>query len=116
MFQEMSNLASLLRSAGEIRRKMEAMTEELRAKRVVGAAGGGMVEVEANGLGEVLKVRIEPALVARGDREMIEDLLPAAIKQAVDKAKELHVSMTKSATEGLSFPGLDEALSKFMSH
>ena len=114
MFQEMSNLASLLRSAGEIRRKMESIAEELRGKRVTGTAGGGMVEVEANGLGEVLKVKIEPALVERGEREMIEDLLPAAVNQALAKSKELHVNLTKSATEGLSVPGLEEALSKFM--
>src|SRR5688500_14590645 len=114
MFQEMSKLASLLRSAGELRRKMESIADELRTRRVTGAAGGGMVEVEANGLGEIIKVKIEPALVERGEREMIEDLLPAAINQAVAKAKELHMSLTKSATEGLSFPGLDEALSKIM--
>jgi hypothetical protein len=114
MFQELSNLASLLRSAGELRRKMETMAEELRAKRVTGSAGGGMVEVETNGLGEVLQVKIEPALVERGEREMIEDLLPAAINQAVAKSKELQINLTKSATEGLSFPGLDEALSKFL--
>jgi DNA-binding YbaB/EbfC family protein len=114
MFEEMSNLASLLRSAGELRRKMESITDELRTRRVMGAAGGGMVEVEANGLGEILKVKIEPTLVAGGDREMIEDLLPAAINQALTKSKELHFELTKSATEGLSFPGLNEALAKLM--
>jgi nucleoid-associated protein EbfC len=114
MFQEMSNFASLLRSAGELRRKMEAIAEDLRSRRVVGTAGAGMVQVEVNGLGEVLRVTIEPALVERGDREMIEDLLPAAVNQAIAKAKELHLELTKSATEGLSIPGLDEALAKFM--
>jgi DNA-binding YbaB/EbfC family protein len=116
MFQEMSNWANLLRSAGDLRRKMESIAEELKAKRVTGSAGGGMVEVEANGLGEILKVKIEPALVERGEREMIEDLLPAAVNQALAKSKELHVESTKSATEGLSIPGLEEALSKLMPH
>lgn len=114
MFQEMSNLASLLRSAGDLRRKMETITEELRSQRVIGSSGGGMIEVEANGLGEILKVKIEPALVERHDREMIEDLLPAAVNQAIAKSRELHLSMTKSATSGLSIPGLEEALSKMM--
>jgi DNA-binding YbaB/EbfC family protein len=114
MFQEMANFASLMRSAGELRRKMEAMTEELRSKRVTGSSGGGMVEVEANGLGEILKVKIEPALVENREREMIEDLLPAAVNQAITKSRELHMNLTKSATEGLSIPGLEEALSKFM--
>jgi nucleoid-associated protein EbfC len=114
MFQEMANFASLMRSAGELRRKMELITEELRSKRVTGSSGGGMVEVEANGLGEILKVKIEPALVEKGEREMIEDLLPAAVNQAVAKSRELHMEMTKSATDGLSLPGLEEALSKLM--
>ena len=115
LFQEMSNFASLLRSAGELRRKMEGITDELRTKRVIGSAGGGMVEVEANGLGEILKVKIEPALVERGEREMIEDLLPAAINQAVAKSKELHMNLAKSATEGFStIPGLEEALAKLL--
>jgi DNA-binding YbaB/EbfC family protein len=90
---------------------MEGITDELRTKRVTGSAGGGMVEVEANGLGEILKVKIEPSLV---DREMIEDLLPAAINQALAKSKELHMELAKSATEGLSLPGLEEALAKFL--
>ena len=114
MFKEMANLASLMRSAGELRQKMAAIAEELKAKRVTGSSGGGMVEVTANGLGEILPVKIEPALVEGGDREMIEDLLPAAINQALGKSKELHIRLTKSATDGLSIPGLDEALSKFL--
>ncbi len=114
MFQEMSNLASLLRSAGDLRRKMETIADELKTKRVTGSAGGGMVEVEANGLGEILSVKIEPGLVERGEREMIEDLLPAAINQALSKSKDLHLSLAKSATDGLSLPGLEEALSKII--
>lgn len=115
MFKEMSNLAGLMRSAGELRRKMDSVTSELKAKRVLGTSGGGMVEVEANGLGEVVAVRLDPTLVQRGEREMLEDLLPAAINQALMKAKELHMEMAKSATEGLSLPDLNEALSKIMS-
>jgi DNA-binding YbaB/EbfC family protein len=115
MFKEISSLASLMRSAGEIRRKMESVAEELKAKRVTGSSGGGMIEVEANGLGEILGVKIEPALVERGEREMIEDLLPGAINQALAKAKELHLEMAKSVTDGLSVPGLEEILSKITS-
>ena len=114
MFKQMSDLASLLRSAGELRRKMDNIAVELRCKRVTGSAGAGMVEVDANGLGEVLAVRIDPTLMAGGDREMIEDLLPGAINQAASKAKELHLEMAQSASEGLSLPGMEEILSKMM--
>ena len=70
-----------------------------------GSSGGGMVEVEANGVGEVLSVRIDPALFARGDREMIEDLLPAAINQTLDKVKQLHNEAMQSVTGGMDLPG-----------
>ena len=49
-----------------------------------------MVEVEVNGFGEVLRVTIEPELVQRGDREMIEDLLPSAVNQAITKSRQMH--------------------------
>ena len=59
------------------------------------------------GHGEILRVKIEPGLVERGDREMIEDLLPAAVNQATAKAKQLHVD---AMTDGMDMPGLNEAL------
>ncbi len=73
-----------------------------------------MVEIEANGLGEILKAKIDPALFERGDREMIEDLLPAAINQAREKAAELHGELMRSLGAGLNVPGLNEALSQLI--
>jgi nucleoid-associated protein EbfC len=108
----LGNLASMLRSAGEMNTRMQAMQDELRGKRAKGSAGAGMVEVEVNGLGEVLKVSIEPSLVEKGERELIEDLIPAAVNAAIAKSKELHVEAMKSMTEGMDLPGLDEALSQ----
>jgi DNA-binding YbaB/EbfC family protein len=110
MFKGMSNLASLLQNASELNGKLQSLTNELRTKRVTGSAGGGMVEVEVNGLCEVLRVKIDPLV----EREMIEGLLPGAINQAFAKAKELHVEMAKTATKDLPLPGLEDALSKLM--
>jgi hypothetical protein len=109
MFKNISNLASLMRQAQQMGGQMQEMAGKLRKQRVTGSAGGGMVEVEANGVGEVLKVRIDPSL---DDREMIEDLLPAAVNQALGKAKELHVESMQSMTEGLEIPGLNDAISQ----
>ena len=72
-----------------------------------------MVEVEVNGLGEALAVRIDPALVEKQDREMIEDLLPAAFNSAVQKANQLRAEGMQSITGGLQLPGMDDALSQF---
>jgi hypothetical protein len=109
VFKGLANVASLMRQAGQMRGKMEEINARLRSERVTGNAGGGMVEVEVNGLGEVLRVQIEPALFERGEREMIEDLLPAAVNQALAKAKQLQM---QSMTEGLDMPGLNEALAQ----
>lgn len=112
MFKGIGNLGNLWKSAQEMTGKMQELQEQLRAARVTGSAGGGMVEIEANGLGEVLRVRLDPQLVAAGDREMLEDLLPAAFNQAQTKARELHRSSIQTMTAGLNLPGLSEALAQ----
>ena len=108
----LANLGSLMKQAQEIGVKMQALQDQLRTKRGTGAAGGGMVEVDVNGLGEALNVRIDPTLVAKGEREMIEDLLPAAFNDAQQKAKQLHAESMQSLTGGIPLPGLGEALSQ----
>ena len=116
MFKGLGNLANLgqlVKSAQEMGSKMQALNEELKSKRATGAAGGGLVEVEVNGLGEVLAVRIDPTLVEKQDREMIEDLLPAAINSAIVKANQLRAEGMQSIAGGLQLPGMDDALSQF---
>jgi DNA-binding YbaB/EbfC family protein len=101
----------MLKQAQEMGTRMSALNEELKTKRVVGSSGGGMIEVEASGTGDVLAVRIESELFAKGDREMIEDLLPAAVNNALEKARQLHAESMKDVTGDLNLPGLSDALS-----
>jgi DNA-binding YbaB/EbfC family protein len=112
LLKELANLGNILRQAQQMGGRMQEIAERLKGKRVLGSAGGGMVQVEANGLGEILRVTIDGDLVARNEREMIEDLLPAATNQALKKAKELHADEVRSLTAGMQLPGLDEALSQ----
>ncbi len=109
----LANLGSLMKTAQEMRSKMQSLGEELKAKRVTGTSGGGLIEVEVNGLKEVLAVRIDPSLIEKQDREMIEDLLPAAFNAAAKKAEELHAQAMSSLTGGMDIPGLGDALSQF---
>lgn len=111
MFKGLGNIANIMKQAQEMGSKMQAMQEELKTKRTTGAAGGGMVEVDMNGMAEVLAVRIDPDLVAKGDREMIEDLLPAAFNAAHERAKQLHAESLQQITGGLQLPGLNDAIS-----
>ena len=113
MLKGLSNLASLMRQAQEMGGKMQAVQEQLKARRVTGTAGGGLIEVELNGLGEMLRLAIDPALTERGDREMIEDLVPAAVNQAQGKVRQLHAEAMQQATAELDLPGLDAVLSRF---
>ncbi len=114
MFKELGNFASLLKSAQEMGGKFREINDGLRNQRVSGQAGGGMVTVEANGVGEVLSVKIDSTLVAQGELDMIEDLVPAAVNQAMTKANELRAAALQDLTGGLSLPGLEDAIGKMM--
>ena len=107
---QLANLPGLLKQAQEMGGKLQQLNAELKTKKVTGAAGGGLVEVDANGLGEALAVRIDPSLLEKQDRELLEDLLPAAFNAAAQKAKELHAESMQSLAGGMNLPGLSEAL------
>ncbi len=111
MFKGLSNLGSMIKQAQQIGSKMQEMNAKLKSVRAKGSAGGGLVEAEVNGLGELLRVTIDPALIEKKDKELIEDLLPAAVNQAHTKAKEQHSAALKELTGGINLPGLDEAMS-----
>jgi DNA-binding YbaB/EbfC family protein len=110
VFKGLGNLASLIKQARDMSGKMRELADTLKTKRAEGSAGGGLVKVEVNGLGEVLACRIDPTLA--GDREMIEDLLPAAVNQAQSKAKELHAEAMRSLAQDAEMPALDDLLSQ----
>jgi DNA-binding YbaB/EbfC family protein len=113
VFKGIAGLGSLLKQAHQVSAKMQNLNDELRGQRVTGSAGGGMVEIEVNGLVEVLRCRIDPRLLSDGDAELIEDLVVGAVNQAVAQAKQLHAEAIKSVTGGISLPGLDQAMGKF---
>lgn len=115
MFKGLGNLAALMRNAQGITGRIDEVSEELKVKRATGAAGGGMVEVEVNGLGQVLSVTIDSQLMENNDRDMIQDLLPAAINEAASKAKQMHVEAMRELTGGMSLPGLDDMIEKYAS-
>ena len=106
----LANLANVIKQAQQMGGKMQALAETLKTKRAEGTAGGGLVRVEVNGLGEMLSCSIDPSLA--GDREMIEDLLPAAVNQAQAKAKQLYAEEMKSLAEGVDMPALNDVLAQ----
>jgi nucleoid-associated protein EbfC len=114
VFKGLANIGALIKQAQQLGGQMGQLTEEMRRRRVTGSAGGGMVEIEVNGLMEVLGCKIDPQLFAQNDRELLEDLVMAAVNQAISKGKEMHAESLRELTGGLPLPGgFREALEEF---
>jgi len=86
--------------------KMQQLQQELGEHRVQASAGGGMVEATVSGLGDVVEIKIKPEAVDPNDVEMLQDLVLAAVREAVGKARELQQQQTAELTGGLQIPGL----------
>jgi DNA-binding YbaB/EbfC family protein len=114
VFKGLAGLGSLLKQAQQISGRMQGLAEELKKRRATGSAGGGMVEIEVNGLMEVLRCHVDKDLIAGGDQELVEGLVAAAVNQAIAKGKQLHGEVVRELTGGLSVPGLEDALGKFL--
>jgi DNA-binding YbaB/EbfC family protein len=102
----MANIGKLMKQAQEMQAKMAKLQEELANKEVEGSSGGGMVTVKMNGQQEVLSIHIEPEVYDDGDREMLEDLIVAAINEARRLSLELAKGEMSKLTGGMPIPGL----------
>lgn len=95
-------IANLMQQAQKMQENLQKAQAELAALEVVGQAGGGMVKVTLTGRMEARRVAIDPQ--ALGDAEMLEDLIAAAINDAVNKVNELSAERMGQATAGLPIP------------
>jgi hypothetical protein len=100
-------MGDLLRQAQDLQSKLSALQEEASRKRVEASAGGGMVTAVVNGKLEVLSVKIDASVVASGDREMIEDLVVAAVNEGIRKAQQMMAEEMSRVTGGLKIPGFN---------
>jgi nucleoid-associated protein EbfC len=94
----------MLKQLQQMQARMAKIQEELGEKTVTGSAGGGMVEVVANGHQKVLSVRVKPEVVDPADVDMLQDLLLAAVNDAMDKARELASKEMGALTAGMGLP------------
>ncbi len=95
----------MLKQLQQMQARMSKIQEELGEKTVTGTAGGGMVTVVANGHQKVLSVTVKPEVVDPGDVEMLQDLVLAAVNDALDKARDLAARELGALTGGLGGPG-----------
>lgn len=96
----------MMKQVQQMQAKMEKMQEEMADKTVEATAGGGVIKVVANGKMEVVDINIEPDAVDPEDVEMLEDLVLAAVNEAVRKAQEMNNKEMSKLTGGLNIPGL----------
>ena len=94
----------------EVQAKMAELQRELAVRRVEGSAGGGMVTAVATGELRILKVEIEPSLLATGDRAMIEDLTAAAVNAALSSAQKMVQEEIQRASVSIAVPNLGDLL------
>jgi DNA-binding YbaB/EbfC family protein len=110
VFKSLGNIANMVKQAQEMKSRMGEMEAKLVEVRVKGAAGGGMVGVEANGQQKILAVRIDEKLLNVDDREMLEDLVAAATNDALNLAKQAAAEQMAEITGGMDLPGMEQMM------
>jgi DNA-binding YbaB/EbfC family protein len=102
----MKGMGNLMKQAQKLQGKMMKLQEELADKTVEASAGGGMVKVTANGKQQIVEIQIEKEVVDPEDVDMLQDLIVAAVNDALAKAQEMVTEKMGALTGGLNIPGL----------
>ena len=106
------DMNKMLEQVQQMQSQMQQAQEELKDETVQASAGGGMVTVTATGNGEIKEIKIDPKAIDPSDPEMLEDMILAAVNEAVRSAQSLMESklggLAGGALGGLGLPGLGE--------
>ena len=102
----MKNMGNLMKQAQKLQSKMLKMQEQLADKTVETASGGGMVKVVANGRQQILSIEIEKEVVDPDDVEMLQDLVLAAVNDALVKSQDMVSEEMSKLTGGMNIPGM----------
>ena len=95
------NMAALMKQAQKMQADMQKVQENLENIRVEATAGGGMVKVEATCNLKIVSIKVEPEIFKEGDQEMLEDLVAAAVNQAIENAQQRANEEMQKVTGGL---------------
>jgi DNA-binding YbaB/EbfC family protein len=102
----MKGMGQMMKQAQQLQARMLKMQAELAERTVESAVGGGMIKVVANGRQQVVSIHIEKEVVNPEDVEMLQDLILAAVNDALTKSHEMVASEMGKLTGGLNLPGL----------
>ena len=102
------NMNNLMKQAQRMQRQMEEAQKELEEKEITASSGGGAVEVTVSGKREITKIKLSEEVVDPDDIEMLEDLIVAAVNEALEKVDEASASAMSKFTGGMGgqIPGL----------
>lgn len=100
----LGDMAKMMKAAQDMQTKMAEMQEELSRIVVIGESGAGLVKARATAKGELTGLEIDPSIFVASEKEVVEDLILAAIKDAQGKASERSQSELAKLTEGLGLP------------
>ncbi len=99
-------MKNLMKQAQQLQNKMAKMQEEMASKTIETSVGGGMIKVVANGKQEIVSIHIEKEVVNPEDVEMLQDLILAAVNDALTQSQKMVSDEMSKLTGGLSIPGL----------
>ena len=102
----MKQMKNIMKQAQQLQNKMARLQEEMAEKTIEAAAGGGMVKVVANGRQEIVSIRIEKEVVDPEDVDMLQDLILAAVNEALVQSQKMVSDEMSKLTGGMSIPGL----------
>ncbi|NLV88407.1 MAG: YbaB/EbfC family nucleoid-associated protein [Tissierellia bacterium] len=100
------NMGNMMKQMQKMQKKMEEMQKQLQESEVEASAGGGAVTCKVNGKKEVLEIIIDESVVDPEDVEMLQDLVMAAVNEALRKVDEMMESEMRKLTGGMNIPGL----------
>lgn len=102
----MKSMGNMMKQAQKLQSQMLKMQDELAAKTVEAASGGGMVKAIANGRQQILSIQIEKEVIDPEEVDMLQDLIIAAVNDALNKSQEMVSAEMSKLTGGLNIPGL----------
>ena len=100
------NINKIMKQAQQMQTQIAKVQEDVAKKTVEGTSGGGMVKVTASGDSKIVSIKIEPDVLAQNDKEMLEDLVVAAVNSALDNAKAMSAEEMQKVAGGFNIPGL----------